>query len=156
MARLTYKGVDELADKLMLLGQEGTNMAKAALYEGVAVVADAMRASVGTLPSVTTRPFDGINDSDREDLAAGIGIARFDDKGDSIDTKISFNGYARRKEKNYPNGVPLAILARSLESGSSLRQKHPFVRPAVQGAKDAAIAAISKKLDDEINKVMEG
>lgn len=156
MARMTYHGVDELADKLMLLGQKGTNIAKAALYEGAAVMADAIHSAVVSLPSVSTRPFDGISDSDREDLAAGIGIAKFDEKTDAVDTAISFNGYARRKEKNFPNGVPLALIARSLESGSSLRQKHPFIRPTAQSTKAAVIAAISQKIDDEVNKVMEG
>lgn len=154
--RMTYHGADELADKLMLLGEHGTSIAKAALYDGAAVVADAIHSAVGSLPSVTTRPFDGVSDSDREDLAAGIGIAKFAESADSVDTAISFNGYARRTEARYPNGVPLAMIARSLESGSSLRQKHPFVRPAAQGAKAAALAAMAKKAEEEVNKIMEG
>ena len=155
MARLTYSGAEELADKLLTLGEKGKDISKMALYDGAGVVADAVRAGVATIPTLTTRPFDGLTESDREDLAAGIGIAKFQEGSDEVTTAVSFNGYARRKEKNFPNGVPLALLARSLESGSSLRQKHPFVRIAVSGAKAAAIAAMSERVNEEIKKVME-
>lgn len=155
MARLTFKGTEELADKLLALGDKAHDMCKMAVYDGAGIVADAMRGGTGSIPIVTTRPFNGLTVQGREDLANGIGIAKFDSDGDAVTTAVSFNGYARRTEKNFPNGVPLALLARSLESGSSLREKHPFVRPAVSAAKTAALSAMAQKIDEEIKKIME-
>ena len=155
MARLTFKGTEEFADKLLALGTKAEDMCKMAVYDGAGVVADALRSSVNTIPIVTTaHPFDGLSEEDREDLAGGIGIAKFDSDGNGVTTAISFNGYARRKEKKFENGVPLALLARSLESGSSLRAKHPFVRPAIAAAKAAALSAMAEKVEEEIKKTM--
>ena len=156
MAQMTFNGTEKFADKLLALGNKGKDIAKMALYDGAGVVADALRAGVNTIPIETTRPFNGLTAGDREDLANGVGIAKFDSADDGVTTAVSFNGYARRTEKNFPNGVPLALLARSLESGSSLREKHPFVRLAIKGAKNAALSAMAERADEEIRKVMEG
>ena len=44
--------------------------------------------------------------------------------------------------------------ARSLESGSSIANKRPFVRPAVNASRPAAEEAMAKVLDEEIEKIM--
>ena len=47
------------------------------------------------------------------------------------------------------------MIARSVESGSSVRDKHPFVRPAVNAAKAEALKACEKVIDEETKKIME-
>ena len=41
------------------------------------------------------------------------------------------------------------------ESGTTFRKKTPFVRPAVEDTKSAAIAALNKVIDDEYERIME-
>lgn len=48
------------------------------------------------------------------------------------------------------------MIARSVESGSSVVEKHPFVDPAVRSAKKAAIEAMAAALDEAVRKQMEG
>lgn len=161
MASLTFKGADDFADKLLALGEESAKIAKHALYEGAGTVADALRAAVESLPEGTPKgnspsghPFEGLTREDKEDLLNGLGVARFEEGHNSVSTAISFSGYARRTEKNHPNGVPLALIARSMESGSSVRKKHPFVRPTVNRIKQQAVDAMARTANDDIQNAM--
>ena len=161
--KMSYSGASELGEMLSRLGTEAPDIARKALFTGAGTVADAVKAAVMQLPvgtpkenSPTGHPFTGLTEEDRDDLAAGVGIARFDSKGDAETTAISFNGYTRRTEPGFPKGVPLAMIARSLESGSSVRAKHPFVRQTIRAVKDAAQAAMVQTAEAEISKITEG
>ena len=68
---------------------------------------------------------------------------------------MGFDGYNEVKTRKYPNGQPNALMARSIESGSSARDKYPFIRPAVQATRKQAIAAAEAKLDKKINDIFE-
>lgn len=46
------------------------------------------------------------------------------------------------------------MIARAVESGTSLRKKHPFVRPAVKSSRKAAEQAMIETADKEIKKIM--
>ena len=153
MARMVYKGPQKLADMLELMGDDSEKIAKVALYDGVRAMADALVDAIEALPDASgPRPYAGLLPEDKEDMIEGLGVASFDSNGDVIDTHITIDGYARRTEKHYPNGVPLAMLARSLESGSSVRKKHPFVRPAANAAKTKVLAAIDAKMNEQIEE----
>lgn len=158
MARLTFTGAEEFAQKLLALGAKGEDIQKAALYAGAGEIASAIKAAVQTIPSniVMPKPYYGLLPEDKEDMASSVGIAKFESKSGEVTTAVSFSGYARRKEKKYPKGVPIALLARSLESGSSNRQKYPFVRKAINAAKKAATEAMQKAAEDKYKEIMKG
>jgi len=61
----------------------------------------------------------------------------------NTNTKIGFDGYDRK-------GVPNALKARAMESGTSTQPKRPFVRPAVNRVKKKAIEEMGKTLDIEL------
>lgn len=154
MASMTYKGAETIADKLLQLGESGERIAKVALYDGASEMLSALEDAIRALPdSTSAKPYEGLLPDDKTDMIAGLGVARFEVKGDAVNTKVSVSGYTRRTEKQWPNGVPLPMLARSLESGSSRRKKHPFVRPAARAAHARIVAAIQAKMDEEINKI---
>ena len=141
------------------MAEAGTEIVTAALYDGAGVIADAIAQSARALPTDTnarhpfSAPLAAITPDDLADLVGGIGIAAFDDTDDGRGTAVSIQGYTRRTEAGFPNGVPLPMIARSLESGSSVRVKNPFIRRAVSGAKqacEAAMAAAGEKVMKEI------
>lgn len=156
MASLTFTGLEQWEDKLLALAKDSAKVASAALYDGAGVVADAMRAAIEGLPTSggEPKPYHGLTADDKEDMLGGLGISKFDHGHDEVTCAISVNGYTRRTEKGYPNGVPLVMLARSLESGSSVRAKHPFLRPAINAARAEALAAMQAKVDEQIKKIM--
>jgi hypothetical protein len=58
------------------------------------------------------------------------------------------------KTKNFPNGQPNSMIARSVNSGSSFRQRIPFVDNAVNSAKSRAEERMKQKLDEAIEKAI--
>ena len=64
-------------------------------------------------------------------------------------------GRNRVQTQAYPNGQPNAVIARSMESGSSARVKQPFVRKAVNAARPRAEARMGDKIKDMVDKIME-
>lgn len=159
MAKAIAVGLDEEIARLDALADSGRAIVSAALYDGAGVIAQAIGQSASLLPRDEnpahpfSEPVSVISQDDLVDLINGIGIAKFDDTPDGRSTAVSIEGYTRRTEKKYPSGVPLPMIARSLESGSSVRAKNPFIRRAVNGAMaacEAAMVAAGEKKIEEI------
>lgn len=159
MARMTITGTEEFEIKLSQLGD--LELAKEVVMAGAQPVADEIRRSLNDLSEDKFRllkkdeKFSGVPKNQKKDLLDGLGIAPADvSYAGNTNTKIGFHGYGSFKTKKYPYGVPNALLARSIESGSSVRRKTPFVRKAVNKTEPKAIEAMQKKLDEKIENIM--
>ena len=162
MAKMTIRGMDELELKLSQLGKMSTEIAKDVVMAGAQPVADEIRKGLESLPvdelkqlkageKFNVSPYGEI-----KDLQDSLGIAPPDvDSAGNINTKVGFDGYGSYPSKKYPKGLPNKLLARSIESGSSVRQKKPFVRHAVNRSRKKSIEEMSKKYDKEIKLIME-
>lgn len=153
------RGGEDIAAKLAELSRAGEAIGKMATYEGAKVIADGIRESIESLPVDTPRrlqsgdAFAVIVQQDKEDLANALGIAEIKRDEDGVRTVIGFAGYGRHKTKKYKNGYPMAMIARSIESGSSVRRAHPFVRPVVRAKGKAAKAAMIAEGDRAIKVI---
>lgn len=149
MARMSVNGTKQLSAMLESLGKDSQEIGKRALYDGAKVVADALRAKVEALEvdneyAWPGNPREGIRDYEKDGLAAGLGVA--DHRvGGKIDTSIGFHGYNAK-------GKPNALIARSVERGTSFLKPTPIVQPAVAASRGAARAAMIKTAEEEINK----
>ena len=56
--------------------------------------------------------------------------------------------------KKHPGGIPNALLARAITSGTSFRVKNPIIRTSVNKAKKKSIAAMQKEIEKGIGKEM--
>ncbi len=156
MAKIDCSGADGIVSALKTLGKETPKVCKMALYKGAGVLLDQLRAATEALPTEPFHPLPGapnggeplnvLTEDDKEDLLDGLGLAPFDDTGDGCSTAASFDGYSRHKTKKYPNGVPLPLIARSINSGSSARRKNPFIRRTVT----AAEAPVQEAMENEV------
>ena len=82
-----------------------------------------------------------------------MGIAKMKRKeGGVFDVKLGFDGYNEVKTKKYPNGQPNAMIARSINSGSSYMRRQPFMDMTIRVSKDRAEAAIEKKFNEELER----
>lgn len=144
MAKVTIDGLAEISKKITALGDAGDAIGKMAVYDGADVIADEIRKQINALPEDRDRYLTGgerynvITPRDKRDMANSLGIARIERTAKGIRTVIGFAGYGSRKTKKYPKGLPMALLARSIESGSSVREKRPFVRKALNAKRKAA------------------
>jgi len=162
MAKMTIRGTDELELKLSKLGKKSTKIAKDVVMAGAQPVADEIRKGLQGLPVdelkqlKTGEKFCVSPYGELKDLADSLGIAPPDvDRVGNVNTKVGFDGYGSYPTKKYPKGVPNKLIARSIESGSSVRQKKPFVRTAVNRSKKKSLDEMQKKCDEEIEIIME-
>jgi len=161
MARIEIRGFDELELQLSKLADP--ELAKDVVMAGAQPVADEIRKSIEALPEDKFRylkkneVFTGVPKQQKQDLLDSLGITPPDiDFDGNTNTKIGFDGYGKIPTKKYPKGVPNQLLARAIESGSSVRKKTPFIRKAVNKSKKLAEAEMQKKLDEKIKIIMKG
>lgn len=155
MAKIEFVGIDEYLEKLNKVGDKTTGLCKRALYDGAAVLADAVRSEVQALP-VTDRNTEPqhVFSYERDGLLSGLGIAKMKDDGGVVSTRVDFDGYNRLKSKTYPNGHPNSMIARAINSGTSKRPKNPFMNRATRTARAKAEAAMAARMDADINEIM--
>ena len=165
MAKIELQGMDAWISELRKLGENTAPVCKAAVYAGAKVIADEIRQATSGLNRVTDaeamaayhekKPVK-ISVSQKIGLVKSLGIAPITDKYGIVSTKVGFDGYNDVKTKRWPNGQPNALIARECESGSSAMLKQPFVRPAIQRKKDAALEAMKQAADRELEKLTGG
>ncbi|MBQ8358456.1 MAG: hypothetical protein IJX37_00885, partial [Oscillospiraceae bacterium] len=90
----------------------------------------------------------------KKDLLDSFGLTPVDrDKAGFVHTKAGFDGYGSFPTESYPEGLPNQLVAAATESGSSIRKKLPFIRPAVNATRKEAVDAMEKVIDDEVKKI---
>ena len=166
MATIEFKGIDVYSKKLSKIGRDGVAICKMAVYEGADEVANAIRKSTERLPTISdvkavakwkkNEKIDCPTEKQKAGLVKGLNISPMKDDMGYIYTRVSFVGYNDVRTKAYPKGEPNAMIARSIESGSSARSSIPFVRPAIRSCKSVAVARMAKKVEELIYNIMEG
>ena len=163
MARMTVKATDDYALKLSKLSGQTEEVAKKAIYAAAKIVADKVASNLSSLPVDKFRhlgdgeKFAGVPQSQKNDLQSGFGVTPIKQDSDgNWNAHVGFDGYGSHPTVKYPNGVPNQLLARAIESGSSVRQKTPFVRPAVNATKKEAIDAMERVIEEEFKKIIGG
>lgn len=157
MAKMTVKGLEEFSTTIHALKDEGIKIMNAAVFTGADVMVQAVKDAIKALPEEEGYVENGklrnvVTHDEKEALLSSIGIAKFDNTGGKVTTAIGFNGYTEHRTKKYDKGVPIPLIARSIESGSSVRRKIPFMRQAANRARDqvqkAMVDAAEKKMQE--------
>lgn len=169
MAKIRAKGSEKYLMKLERLNKNTDGICKHAVYEGAKITADAIKTAIDNVPTHSLPPdvkyyywskgaqekgakLEGLTEQQKKGLKDGLGIATMQIEDGSWNTKIGFVGYNEVKTKKYPNGQPNAMIARSVESGKTDRQKTPFVSPTVRKIRKKAekvmADAVKEKLDE--------
>lgn len=163
MAKWQMQGLQEYVEHLQKIGANTPEVIGAGVYAMADVVADSVRKNIEQLPTVKNEEnietyhyktgTSKLSEEEKEGLLDGFGITPMQRDGDGFyNVKLGFDGYNKIKTKKYPKGQPNALIARITDSGSSYRQKTPFMKDAVNGAKKEALekgkAAVDKKLQE--------
>ena len=164
MAKFVCVGIEEYEKKIMKLGQDGVAIIKQAVYEGGDELAGAVRESINSMDTVDDvkvlaawrkqEKFDGLTEEQKKGLQKGLKLEKMKNENGYIYTQLKFVGYNEVVTKQYPKGQPNALIARSMESGSSARPKHPFFRPAITRHRDTAEKRMTTKVYELVNKIM--
>lgn len=155
MARFNVgNGIANYISKLGNLATRSDDCIGKAIYAGANIVADAVKASIDTIPTKKGRDTPGVTEPQRRGLKESMGIASLQNDNGYFNVKVGFDGYNSIKTKKYPKGQPNALIARSIERGTDFAPKKPFVDPAVRKCRKQAERAMEEAIDNEIKKIM--
>ena len=162
MAKITFPGLSDYELMISKLSKGVDDIAGKAIYAGAGIVADAIKENIKALPIVrgygtTENPLPGgVTAPQKAGLIDGMGISPMQNDAGYLNVKIGFDGYNATKTEKYPQGQPNQLVARGVESGTSWKQKKPFIRPAINASKSRAEAEMARILDQEIEKITKG
>lgn len=162
MAKITFPGLNDYELMISKLSKGVDDIAGKAIYAGAGIVADAIKENIKALPIVrgygtTENPLPGgVTAPQKAGLIDGLGISPMQSDAGYLNVKIGFDGYNATKTEKYPQGQPNQLVARGVESGTSWKQKKPFIRPAINASKSRAEAEMARILDQEIEKITKG
>lgn len=159
MARVTIDGTGRYLGKLdKLTGKQMNAIIKSGVYEGAGIIADEIRNQIKRIPLEfeyvgKTAKLDGLNYRQLDGLEEGLSLLTMETVRGFTFTKVAFIGYNEIVTAKWTNGQPNAMIARSVEKGTSFMKPHPFRKRAIAAAKEKAVEAIGKKIDFEISKI---
>lgn len=160
MATFQFGGIDNYIKQLSKLQQSTKDgVVGKTVYAGAAVVADSVRRAIQALPVGDGRAqggglVDTVTLPQKAGLLDGFGISRMKDDDGFVNVKLGFDGYNSTRTEKYPRGQPNALIARSVNSGTTFRKKTKFVDKAVNSARKAAEATMDAACSREIEKIM--
>lgn len=166
MAKLEWGGWNEYSDTLKTLENKTSFVAERVLYDMAGYLYREIRRRLEAMPTITdnmgkgrykqNKPLEALTTLQKEGLLNSLGIAPFRDEINNINTRIGFDGYNDVKTNKYPNGQPNVLIARALEVGTSYLPKHPFIKPAVNAAREELNNIARTTCDREIAKLTKG
>lgn len=160
VAKIEMKGLDDYTRALSRLQLDVRDqVCGKAIYAGAAIVADTIKAAINALPEglgrgTPERPLEGPTKAQKRGLVESFGISRMREDNGFLNVKAGFDGYNAVKTKRWPQGQPNAMVARSVERGTSFMRSNPFVKKAVSAARAPALEAMKKSVEESITDLM--
>jgi HK97 gp10 family phage protein len=138
IAKLTVALPTNFEERLSQLGDRTDEIAERVLKTGGEVVLNQVKSNLNSV----------LSGKSTGELAGSLGMSpvKVNRKGD-YDLKIGF------AEPRKGTGKSNAKIANILEYGSSRQKPRPFMKPAKSQSKNAAISAMERKFNDEVNKL---
>ena len=155
-----YGNLDHLIAQLEELKKSSKTMCKRSIFRGAKIVADEMKREIKGIPVVPDHDhgdavITGATRAQIDGLIESMGLAKIKNYEHGLNTKVGFDGYNSVVTKKYPKGQPNMMIARSINAGTSFRNKYPFVERSARMSKDEAeavmAASLQKYIDDIVN-----
>lgn len=162
MAKYQFKGLESYARYLQKIGANTKEICGAGVYVMADLIANKVRENIEALPTVSEteslrafrqREKTGLTIEQKKGLQQGFGISKMQNDDGYWNVKLGFDGYNQIQTKTYPKGQPNALIARAVESGSSIRDKSPFIRPAIRATTKPAIKQAMLAIDEKIEQL---
>lgn len=151
--------IGEYIDNLEKLSKASEKTIGAAIYAGAKIVTDKIRSELEKIPVESSteaakagRMMTGLTSAQKGGLLKGLGISYMQERDGAYDVKVGFDGYNTTYTKRWPKGQPNAMIARSMETGTSFRAKNPVISNATRAVKSKAERAMAQAFDDEVRR----
>lgn len=148
------KGFDEYLSQIEDLANQSDEIAGKVIYSGAKVAIRKFTDAIKTIPE-SNNPHNGILPEQKQGLLDGAGITKMEiNSGGTRNVKIGVSGCNNVLTKNFPKGQPNVLIARAVNSGTSIRPKNRFSDTSMKNAEGDVVTAMQNRLDDEISKIM--
>lgn len=167
MAKIELKGFEEWLRQLEAVRGNTKKLFKMTTYAGAKVLADELKAQTEALPTISDAEWirlyrqrgDGVmvpalSETQKRDLLDNFGISTIWVGSDKAGTSVGFTGYNSIKSDRWPDGQPNAMVARSLEKGTSFLKRNRFVSRAVKACTKKAVEAMGEEADRVIERII--
>lgn len=152
------KGLDDYIALLGNLEFQTEPIIGRSIYQGAAIIADAIRQNIEALPvqhgSAKRGQRRNPTQVEKDGMLAGLGVAGMKDDNGYFNVKIGMDGYNDHVTEKYPRGHANSMVARTIENGNTYMNRIPFISRAVKAKKDAAEDAMKKELEEQMSKIM--
>lgn len=156
MAKFQAEGIDAIINQFEKLDQRAKPMIGRSLYEGAKVMADALKRAVEELPVDDTNKKveirQGLRTKQKIGLIKSMGITKMQDKDGVYNIKVGFDGYNELVSPRWSKGQPNAMIARSIENGTSFLPATHFIRKTLKAKEKTIEKAMSEAINDKIKK----
>lgn len=162
MASFKCEGMEEFIETCIFTEKNIDKIVGRSIYPGAELMGTAIKAATAGIP-VNDRLFmfayhfrrakKGITSRQKKALIESMGIAEIKKNKYGLNVKIGWDGYNDIVSPRWPKGQPNAMIARSLNSGTSFLQKYPFVDVTVRAYANPTVKAISDQFDKELDKI---
>lgn len=145
-------------DELKQMQDAIVPICKMSLYDGAKIALEAVLAEIDKIPDreyPKTGRARGLTEEDKDDLRKGLGISKMRDDSGQITVKIGFDGYGHSTPA-WPDGIPIAMLARAICRGTSWLKEYDFVSKAMKNARARIESGIANRIDIQIQKTIQG
>lgn len=155
MPKMEMDGLEEFGFAMNEILAKSEFILKRSVYDGAHVVFEEVKHKVQMLPvNDQNSSHRDITSAQKAGLISGLYGSRLQSEG-GVYVYIGFTGYNDVKTKKHPKGQPNILVARSIESGGSHMNKHPFMKQAANTAKPRAVEAVRKTFEAEMAKISE-
>lgn len=158
MPKMTVKGLEDFSSQLRQLGTRSEGVMKCAVFDGAAVLIEAVKEEIrampeeeGYLPPGAKRHV--LTKREKQELLDHVGIAHMKTQDGKVSTTISFEGYTEHTTRAFPGGVPIPLIARSLEKGTSVRHQYDFLGKALNKARARVQQAMINAANERMNNI---
>lgn len=162
MASFKCEGMEEFIETCIFTEKSLDGIVGRSIYPGAKIMGDAIKAATAGIPVDDTlfrfsaqygRLRRGITSRQKKALIESMGIAEIKKNWFGYNVKIGWDGYNDIVTERWKDGQPNAMIARSLNSGTSFLQKYPFVDVTVNAYANPTVQAISEQFDKELDKI---
>lgn len=133
------------------------------VYKGGGAAADAVRSGVSGISAISNKGWAvvnkrGVKEWEKNALLKGIGTSKIETDGaDFTNTRVGFAGYYNGSDVPYRHksgkGVPIPMLARSIEKGTSFMVGTRVIAKALRSNKNVIIKVMADTIEKNIEKI---
>lgn len=156
MSSIKVEGMEEYLRLLDLNDRRLRNMCGRSVYPGAKIIGNDCKRRIGSLLVDVGHHGNRkryISQAQKDGLIESLGIAKMRQKGGSFDVKLGFDGYNGVVTKKWPKGQPNAMIARSVNKGTSFMAAQPFMDRSIEACRHPVEQKIEEQFYKELEKL---